>query len=99
MARGRAYSLDFRLAMMKQHAQGRTFSALSREAEVPRDVLRRWWTRYQHGGEAALVPRSRRPKRSPTQVAPAVETAILDLRRTQLGPARIALQVPASVST
>lgn len=99
MARGRAYSLDFRLAMMKQHAQGRTFSALSREADVPRDVLRRWWTRYRQGGEAALAPHSRRPKRSPTQIGPAVETAILDLRRTQLGPARIALQVPASVST
>jgi transposase-like protein len=43
MARGRAYSLDFRIAMMKQHAQGRSFSTLSRETDVPRDVLRRWW--------------------------------------------------------
>jgi transposase InsO family protein len=99
MARGRAYSLDFRIAMMKQHAQGRSFLALSREAEVPRDVLRRWWHRYVTGGEAALQPRSRRPKRSPTRIAASVETAILDLRTRQLGPARIALQVPASVTT
>jgi len=99
MARGRAYSQDFRVAMMKQHAQGRSFAVLSREAEVSREVLRRWWQRYTVDGEAGLQPRSRRPKRSPTRVSPALETAILRLRTNQLGPARIALQVPASVTT
>jgi len=99
MARGRAYSLDFRLAMMKQHAQGRSWSTLSRETDVPRDVLRRWWQRYAAGGEAALRPRSRRPRRSPRQVPTATESAILALRTQGLGPARIALQVAPSVST
>jgi transposase InsO family protein len=99
MARGRAYSLDFRMAMMKQHAQGRSFSTLSRETDVPRDVLRRWWSRYRSGGEPALRPRSRRPRRSPTQVPAATEAAILALRTQGLGPARIALQVAPSVST
>lgn len=99
MARGRAYSLDFRLAMMKQHAQGRSWSTLSRETDVPRDVLRRWWQRYAAGGEAALRPRSRRPRRSPRQVLPATESAILALRTQGLGPARIALHVAPSVST
>jgi transposase InsO family protein len=99
MARGRAYSLDFRIAMMKQHAQGRSWSTLSRETDVPRDVLRRWWQRYAAGGEAALRPRSRRPRRSPRQVLPATESAILALRTQGLGPARIALQVAPSVST
>ena len=99
MARGRAYSLDFRLAMMKQHAQGRSWSTLSRETVVPRDVLRRWWQRYAAGGEAALRPRSRRPRRSPRQVLPATESAILALRTQGLGPARIALHVAPSVST
>ena len=93
MARGRAYSLDFRIAMMKQHAQGRSFSTLSRETDVPRDVLRRWWSRYRRGGEPALRPRSRRPRRSPTQVPAATEAAILALRTQGLGPARIALDV------
>ena len=99
MARGRAYSLDFRIAMMKQHAQGRSWSTLSRETDVPRDVLRRWWQRYAAGGEAALRPRSRRPRRSPRQVPPATESAILALRTQGLGPARIALHVAPSVST
>jgi transposase InsO family protein len=99
MARGRAYSFDFRLAMMKQHAQGRSFAKLSRETDVPRDVLRRWWQRYEAGGAAALQPRSRRPRRSPTQVPASTEAAILALRSQGLGPARIALQVAASIST
>ena len=99
MARGRAYSLDFRLAMMKQHAQGRSWATLSRETEVPRDVLRRWWQRYAAGGAAALRPRSRRPHHSPTQVPAAAEAAILAWRTRGLGPARIALQVAPSVST
>ena len=99
MARGRAYSLDFRLAMMKQHAQGRSFTTLSRETNVPRDVLRRWWQRYATGGSAALEPRSRRPRHSPTQVSAGTEATILALRTRGLGPARIALQVAPSVST
>src|SRR5262245_28926105 len=93
MARERAYSVDFRLAMMRQHAQGRSFAVLSRETDVPREVLSRWWRRYQAGGDAALAPRSRRPHRSPTRVAQATEARILRLRNQQLGPARIALHV------
>ena len=93
MARGRAYSVDFRRAMMKQHAQGRSFAALSRETDVPREVLGRWWPRYQADGDAGLQPRSRRPHHSPTQVARATEAQILRLRDRALGPARIALAV------
>jgi transposase InsO family protein len=85
--------------MMKQHVQGRSFATLSRETDVPRDVLRRWWQRYETGGAAALQPRSRRPRCSPTQVSASTEAAILALRTQGLGPARIALQVAPSVST
>lgn len=99
MARGRAYSLDFRIAMMKQHAQGRPFAVLSRETTVPRDVLSRWWKRYQAQGVAGLSPRSRRPRASPTQKDAATTAAILEWRDQGLGPANIALRVPASTST
>jgi len=85
--------------MIKQHAQGRSFAALSRETDVPRDVLRRWWQRYEADGEAGLRPRSRRPHHSPTRVSAAVEARILRLRDRELGPARIALAVRPSVST
>src|SRR5262245_46448402 len=99
MARGRAYSVDFRLAMMRQHAQGRSFVALSRETGVPRAVLGRWWQRYEAAGDAGLQPRSRQPHSSPTRVSVATEARILRLRDRQLGPARIALAVRPSVST
>ena len=99
MPRGRAYSVDFRLAMMKLHAQGRSFTTLSRETDVPRDVLRRWWQRYQRDGVRGLTPHSRRPQRSPQRVRPETEAQILALRQQELGPARIALQVPVSVPT
>jgi len=85
--------------MMKQHAQGRSFTTLSRETDVSRDVLRRWWQRYEAGGAAALRPRSRRPHRSPTQVPAATAATILAWRTQGLGPARIALHVAPSVST
>jgi len=99
MPRGRAYSLDFRMAMMKQHGQGRSFAALSRETDVPREVLGRWWKRYQADGEAGLQPHSRRPRTSPTQKDATTTTAIHTWRDRGLGPANIALRVPASPST
>ena len=99
MPRGRAYSLDFRIAMMKQHAQGRSFAALSRETGTPRDVLSRWWKRYQAAGDAGLQPRSRRPRTSPTQKDARTMAAIHAWRDQGLGPANIALRVPASTST
>ena len=99
MPRGRAYSLDFRIAMMKQHTQGRSFATLSRETGVPRDVLGRWWKRYQTHGDAGLQPRSRRPRTSPTQKDASLTTAIHGWRDQGLGPANIAMRVPASTST
>jgi transposase InsO family protein len=94
--RGIAHGPELRLLLMHQHEQGRSLSALSREAGIPRRVLSRWWMRYQQEGEAGLKPRSRRPQRSPRRLAPAVEREILRVRRARLGPARIALAVGVS---
>jgi transposase InsO family protein len=91
--------VDFRVAMMQLHAHGHTFAALSRQSGVPRDVLSRWWKRYQVAGIGGLQPHSRRPHRSPSRLAATTEAAILVLRQQQLGPARIALHVPASIPT
>jgi transposase InsO family protein len=85
--------------MMQLHAHGHSFAALSRVSGVPREVLGRWWQRYEAAGTAGLAPHSRRPHRSPTRIAAWVERTILAKRQAQLGPARIALAVPASAST
>lgn len=97
--RGIAYDEAFRALMMGLHSQGRALVDLSREFQVPRDVLSRWWSRYREEGLKGLTPHSRRPQHSPHQKGRKVERQILALRREGLGPARIALAVPASRMT
>jgi transposase InsO family protein len=97
--RGVAYRPEVRVLLMQLHEQGRSLSALSRETAISRRVLSRWWTRYQQEGGEGLQPLSRRPRRSPRRLAPALERQILRVRRTGLGPARIALTVGVSAAT
>jgi transposase InsO family protein len=97
--RGVAYSPEVRVLLMQLHEQGRSLSALSRETGIARRVLSRWWTRYRQEGREGLQPLSRRPRHSPHRLAPALERQILRLRRTGLGPARIALSVGVSPAT
>lgn len=90
MPRGVAHSSETRSFIMGLHAQGRSLSELSREFGLAREVLSRWWQRYQRDGLAGLAPRSRRPRRSPS-TSRATVRRILQLRRRRLGPARIAV--------
>jgi transposase InsO family protein len=83
---------------MGLHVQGRSLSDLSREFAIPREVLSRWWQRYQRAGLTGLAPQSRRPHHSPAIAASAVR-GILQLRRRRLGPARIAALVGVSGKT
>jgi transposase InsO family protein len=48
---------------------------------ISRRCVRRWLDRYAAEGEAGLHDRSSRPHRSPRRVAPAIEAAVLALRR------------------
>lgn len=89
MARGVAHSPETRSFIMGLHAEGRSLSDLSREFAIAREVLSRWWQRYQAEGLAGLAPRSRRPHRSVT-TSRRVVRRVLQLRRRRLGPARIA---------
>lgn len=98
MPRGVAHSPETRSFVMGLHAQGRSLSDLSREFEIPREVLSRWWQRYQRDGLPGLAPRSRRPHHSVTIAASTVRQ-ILRLRRRRLGPARIAALVGVSAKT
>lgn len=98
MPRGVAHSPETRSFVMGLHAQGRSLSDLSREFAIPREVLSRWWHRYQRDGLAGLAPQSRRPHRS-RAIAAAIIRRILQLRRRRLGPARIAVLVGVSAKT
>jgi transposase InsO family protein len=89
--RGVAFPAGERELLMKLHEQGISLSALSRQTGVRREVLSRWWMRYQQQGRAGLEPRSRRPHQASGRLAPEVEQQILQLRNRGWGPARIAL--------
>jgi transposase-like protein len=89
--RGVAYPIGERELLMRLHKQGVSWMALSRQSGIRREVLTRWWTRYQEEGRAGLEPRSRRPRHFASRLAVEIEQQILNLRSRGWGPARIAL--------
>ena len=89
--RGVAYDAVFRAKLMAMHQEGVAFKALSEQFTVPREVLSRWWRRYQAADLAGLEPRSRRPLHSPTQLPPDHVRAILARRAQGQSAAHIAL--------
>jgi transposase InsO family protein len=97
--RGVAYDPVFRAKLMALHQQGVPLTTLSRDFHVAREVLGRWWTRYQCEDLAGLQPRSRRPQASPTRVPRQVERRILQLRMRRLSAVRIALALDIGHST
>jgi transposase InsO family protein len=97
--RGVAYDPVFRAKLMALHQQGVPLTTLSTEFGVSREVLGRWWTRYQADDLTGLQPHSRRPRRSPTRLATAVESRILRLRQRRLSAVRIAHQLGVGHST
>ena len=88
--RGVAYDPVFRAKLMALHQQGVPLTTLSAEYGVAREVLGRWWTRYEAGDLAALTPTSRRPRHSPTRTTRSMERRILQLRTQRLSAVRIA---------
>jgi transposase InsO family protein len=87
--RGVAHDPVFRAKLMAMHQQGVTLTALCDEFGVAREVLSRWWARYQAEDLQGLQPRSRRPHTSPAQISKRTEQRVLTLRRRRLSAARI----------
>src|ERR1700759_2422586 len=58
-----------------------SFSELCRRFGVSRKTGYKWLNRYKAGGKEALAERSRRPRRSPGQMTPAVAAEVIALRR------------------
>jgi transposase InsO family protein len=88
--RGVAYDPIFRAKLMALHEQGVPFTILSARFHVPREVLGRWWRRYQADDLAGLMPHSRRPHDSPSRVSEQTAHQILRLRAQRLSARRIA---------
>lgn len=88
--RGVAHDPVFRAKLMALHEQGVPLTALSAEFDVAREVLGRWWARYQAGELDGLQPLSRRPHTSPTQLRANTVRRILALRGRRWSAVRIA---------
>ncbi len=87
-----------RLILVRRIAQGRPAAHVASEMGVSRATAYKWWHRYVEEGDAGLLDRSSRPRRSPRRTPARVERQIVELRRrTKLGPIRIGvrLQMPA----
>lgn len=97
--RGVAYDTVFRAKLMALHEQGVPFTTLSADFQIPREVLGRWWKRYQAADLAGLCPASRRPTHSPTQISPRLERRMLQLRERRLSARRIAYALDVAPST
>lgn len=97
--RGVAYDPVFRAKLMALHQQGVPLTQLSAEYGVAREVLGRWWARYQAADLVGLSPQSRRPHDSPTRTTATVERRILRLRAQRLSAGRIAYAVGVGHST
>ena len=97
--RGVSYDPVFRAKLMALHQQGVPLTALSADFGVAREVLGRWWARYQVDDLAGLRPRSRRPHASPSRLSARTERRILLLRDRRLSAVRIAHELHIGHST
>ena len=80
-----------RLLLVQRVEAGRPAAHVAAEMGISRATAYKWLARYRAEGSAGLVDRSSRPRSCPTRTGPAVEAAIVALRRDRrLGPARIA---------
>lgn len=91
--RGVSYSADFKALLMGLHQQGESLSALSRHHGVARELLSRWWRRYQAQGLAGLQPQSRRPHTSPSHLSAGIVRRALRLREQRRSAVWIAREL------
>jgi transposase InsO family protein len=70
------------LVITSIYVEGRNKSAVAREYGVSRRWVQKLAARYEAEGEAALEPRSRRPRSSPQQLSQDLEEEIVALRKT-----------------
>jgi transposase-like protein len=59
----------------------KTMQQLCEEFEISRPTGYQWLRRYQAGGIAGVVEKSRRPQQSPTQTASELEERVVELRQ------------------
>ena len=72
--------VNLRLKIVHTYNQCGSLRETARRLSISRNTVCKWVRRYRKQGEAGLVDRSRRPKRSPRKTPKEVEEAVLALR-------------------
>jgi transposase InsO family protein len=72
-------------AVLAVIGDGRTVTEVAAAWSVSRQTLHDWLSRYEQGGLEALADRSHRPGSCPHQMDPAVQVAVLEMRRLHPG--------------
>ena len=88
-----------RLLMVQRVAAGEHQAEVARQMNLSRATVSKWWHRWVEHGDAGLVDRSSRPRRSPRRTDAKTEERICRLRRsTGRGPVYLSARtgVPAS---
>jgi transposase InsO family protein len=88
-----------RLLVERVLAQGWSVTAAAEAAGVTERTVWRWLRRWRAEGEAGLLDRSSRPRRSPGRLAAATVEAIVSLRRLRMTAAQIAEVLGLALST
>lgn len=74
-------------------------AVVAAQQDVSLPTVRKWLGRFLAEGEAGLMDRSSRPRRSPRSINPSTALLIVELRRRLLTQGRIAKSVGVSVAT
>jgi transposase InsO family protein len=88
-----------RRLLVERVCAGRPVAHVAAEMGISRATAHKWVRRWRSEGEAGLIDRSSRPRRTPHRTLASVETRVCELRQARkLGPARIGpiLGLPAS---
>jgi transposase-like protein len=88
-----------RMRLVAAVSNGEPLARVARRGSVDRKTLRKWVRRYRAEGEAGLVDRSSRPKRSPRSIAQGTAQRIVVLRRRGRTMVQIAEDVRVSRAT
>uniref|UniRef100_Q01QE8 Integrase, catalytic region n=1 Tax=Solibacter usitatus (strain Ellin6076) TaxID=234267 RepID=Q01QE8_SOLUE len=83
-----------RLLMIRDHEEGMSISELAEVYGVSRKTVYKWLERHDEQGFLGLQAQSRRPHRSPNQVTPEVEGAIIAARhKWGWGPGKLRVKL------
>jgi len=82
-------------AVLAVVADGRSITEVAASWGISRQTLHTWLARYELEGLEGLADRSHRPGRSPAQMAPELEVAVLEARRAHpgWGPTRLVYEL------